>query len=178
MLGAIWPSKLFSSAFGVFTIFKQYFLPLSILVYCNGRIVWILTRRIDSNLENSEISENKLSKKFLLARTNTIKSFLLVSIFFIICWTNDEVYYLMYNLGYEANWNGTYYNFCLIMVFLNSTVNPFIYLLKYQDYKTALKYLFGYKAKRKSEDNQSRTSSAATSTNTSLYSLTLKKTIV
>ena len=117
MLGAIWPSKLFSSAFGVFTIFKQYFLPLFILVYCNSRIVWILTRRIDSNLDNSENSENKLSRKFLLARTNTIKSFLLVAIFFIICWTCEEIYYLIYNIGYDANWNGTYFNFVSLWYF-------------------------------------------------------------
>ena len=132
--------------------FRQFWfkcIPLLILVYCNSRIVWILTRRIDSNLDNSGNSENKLSRKFLLARTNTIKSFLLVAIFFIICWTCEEIYYLMYNLGYEANWNGNYFNFCLIMVFLNSTVNPFIYLSKYQDYQVALKYLF----KTKGESN-------------------------
>ena len=145
MMTEFWPSDFFSSAFGVFIIFKQYFLPLFILVYCNGRIVRILTRRIDSNLENPESSENKISRKFLLARTNTIKSFLLVGIFFVICWTNDEIFYLMYNFGQEVDWNGTYYNFCLIMVFLNSTVNPCIYLFKYQDYQDALKYLYGHK---------------------------------
>ena len=172
MMAEFWPSDFFNSAFGVFIIFKQYFLPLFILVYCNGRIIWILTRRLDSNLENLGSSENKISRKFLLARTNTIKSFLLVGIFFIICWTCEEIFYLMYNLGYEVNWNSTYFNFCLLMVFLNSTVNPFIYLLKYQDYQVALKYLFGCKTKRESEENQSNSFSAATNTNASVYSLT------
>ena len=171
MMTEFWPSEFFSSAFGVFIIFKQYFLPLFILVYCNGRIVWILTRRIDSNLENRQSIENKISRKFLLARTNTIKSFLLVGIFFIICWTCEEIFYLMYNLGYEVNWNSTYFNFCLILVFLNSTVNPFIYLFKYQDYQVALKCLFGCKSKGESEDNRSQSLSAATSTTTSVYSL-------
>ena len=167
MMTTFWPSDFFSSTVGVFIIFKQYFLPLFILVYCNGRIVWTLTRRIDSNLENSESNENIMSRKFLLARTNIIKSFLLVSIFFVICWTNEEIYYLMYNLGYDANWNSTYFKFCILMVFLNSTLNPFIYLFKYHDYQVALKCLFGCKAKGESEDNRSNSFSSAASANTS-----------
>ena len=126
-----WPSHLFSSAWGVFVIFIQFIGPLGILIYCYGRIVWILTRKIDSNLDNKEknISETKsvLSRRFLAERNNTVKTFLLVGVCFIICWVNDEVYYLMYNLGYDADWNGTYFKFCVIMVFLNCTVNPFVY---------------------------------------------------
>ena len=106
-----------------------------------------------------------------MARTNTIKSFLLVGIVFIVCWTNEEVFYLMYNLGQEVDWNGTYYNFCVIMVFPNSTVNPFIYLCKYQDYQVALKYLLCYKTKGESEDNRSLSFFSATSTNTSVNSI-------
>ena len=82
MLSVVWPSRLFSSAFGVFVIVIQFIAPLIILVYCNGRIVWVLTRRIDSNIDNLSSNENQLNSKFLLARTNTIKTFLLVGIFF------------------------------------------------------------------------------------------------
>ena len=49
----------------------------------------------------------------------------------------------MYNLGYKADWNSTYFQFTVLMVFLNCTVNPFIYLIKYKDYQTALKKLLG-----------------------------------
>ena len=58
----------------------------------------------------------------------------------------------MYNLGYDANWNGTYYKFCQIMVFLNCTVNPFIYLFKYRDYQVALQDLLGCKVQSESEE--------------------------
>ena len=165
MLSSFWPSRLFSGTFGVFVICVQFIGPLIILLYCYGRIVWTLTRRIGSNLDNSS-NENQLSNKFLLARTNTIKTFLLVGIFFIICWINDEIYYLMYNLGYNANWNGTYFKFCVIMVFLNCTVNPFIYLFKYQDYQVALNRLFGSKTQnttREGADTNNHSSAATVS---------------
>ena len=45
----------------------------------------------------------------------------------------------MYNSGYKVDWNGVYYKFTVLMVFLNSTVNPFIYLVKYKDYQMALR---------------------------------------
>ena len=44
----------------------------------------------------------------------------------------------MYNLGYEIDWNSVYYMYTILMIFLNCTVNPFIYLIKYQDYQQAL----------------------------------------
>ena len=120
----------------------QFICPVIILIYCYGRIAWTLTRRIDSNLgqdtSTSEV-ENKSNSKFLKARNNTIKTVLLVGICFIICWVNDEVYLLMYFVGYDVNWNGLYYKFCISMVYINCTVNSFVYLIKYQDYQRALK---------------------------------------
>ena len=114
-------------------------------MYCYGRIVWVLTRRIDSKLEAN--SDNKMQTnvrdKFQLARQNTIKTFLLVGLCFIICWSNDQILFLMFNLGYDVDFNGIYYKFGVLMVFLNCTVNPFIYLIKYRDYQHALRELFG-----------------------------------
>ena len=103
-----------------------------------------------------------LSKRFSAARNNTIKTVLLVGICFIVCWVNDEVYYLLHNLGYEADWNSPYFKFCLIMVFLNCTVNPFVYLIKYQDYQKALKEFLGFKDKELPEKSHS-TASTTTS---------------
>ena len=149
MVYAFWPSLLLSTIFGIVMIVIQFIIPLIILVYCYGRIVWILTRRIDSNLQAS----NMQTEKFLLARKNTIKTFLIIGLCFVICWSNNQVYYLMYNLGYNADWNSTYFQFTVVIVFLNCTVNPFIYLIKYQDYQIALRKLFGCERKKPEEDS-------------------------
>ena len=165
---SVWPSHLISSIWGVLIVWIQFIGPVLILVYCYGRIAWILTRRLDSNLEStgstSEV-ENVIKSKFLKARNNTIKTVLLMGICFIICWVNDEVYYLMYNLGYNADWNGTYFKFCVIMVFLNCTVNPFVYLIKYQDYQEALRYFF---TKEKAFSKRSYSSSEIAISNVSI----------
>ena len=159
MVYAFWQSLLFSSIFGVFLITIQFIIPFIILIYCYGRIVWILSRRIDSNLQTSDTQ----TEKFLLARKNTIKTFLLVGLCFVICWSNNQVYYLMYNLGYNVDWNGIYFQFTVLMVFLNCTVNPFIYLIKYQDYQSALKKLFACGKKKHGEDSEIKRSIATLS---------------
>ena len=107
-------------------------MPLIILIYCYGRIVWVLTRRIDSKLSSSGSSNT-----FQLARTNTIKTLLTVALCFVICWSNVEIYTAIYYLSNDVEsgsyWNNTYFNFTVFMVFLNCTINPFIYLIKYKE---------------------------------------------
>ena len=138
-----------------------FLVPLLILTYCYGRILWVLTRRIGSNLDKAATQNDT----FHVARTNTIKTFLLVGVFFIICWSNNQVYYLMSKLGYKINWNGTYYKFTVLMVFLNCTVNPFIYLIKYKDYQKALKSCFGCGTKTDKEEPRTKSTSTTNNNN-------------
>ena len=141
-----WSSRLLSNIWGVVMVCVQFLGPVTILVYCYGRIAWTLTRRIDSNLGKESSTPKlaiKVNNKFLRARNNTIKTVLLVRICLIVCWLNDEVYLLMYFLGYDVDWNGLYYKFCMIMVYVNCTVNPFVYLIKYQNYQRALRKFCG-----------------------------------
>ena len=64
----------------------------------------------------------------------------------------------MYNLGYEVDWNSTYYKFSIVMVFLNCTVNPFIYLFNYKDFQSALKDLFCCNRLQENGQSQMQTS--------------------
>ena len=154
-----WPSPLFKKVFGVVAFSLAFFIPLIILVYCYGRIVWILTRRLDFNI-NSVSSQ---SDTFELARTNTIKTMFTVALFFIICLSNNQIYYLMFTLGFKEDWNSPYYKFTMVMVFLNCTINPFIYLFKYQDFHTALKESLGCIKFKNVEESEIRCSTVSTS---------------
>ena len=62
----------------------------------------------------------------------------------------------MYNLGYDVDFNSTYWKFSTLMVFVNCTVNPFIYLIKYRDYQQALRELFGCQKKDRGESETKR----------------------
>ena len=122
------------SVIGVFVVFVEFLIPLMILIYCYGRILWIIRARIGSNMG----SEDAQRAKFELARSNLIKTLFIVAFFFVICFLGNEVCYLLFGFGFEVNQNTGYYNFTVGMFFLNCTVNPFIYLVNYKDFQKAL----------------------------------------
>ena len=155
----VYPSKLLKKVFGVIVFLQQFFIPLIILVFCYGKIVWILSRRLDFNT-NSGKSQ---SDKFQLAGTNTIKTMFIVALFFVICLSNTQVYFLMTNLGYEVDWNSQYIQFTMVMSFLNCTINPFTYPFKYQDFHKDLKKSLGCVKFKNVKELETRGSTITTS---------------
>ena len=154
---ACWPSPMFRSGFGIFLVVIEFIAPLVILIYCYGSIIYILTRRVDSSF-NTAVPQ---TDTFQMARKNTIKTFALISVCFVVCWSCNQILFLMYNFGFEVNWNGFINKFGVIMAFTNCTINPFVYLIKYRDYQKALMGLFGCK---KSQDDSSITYSKTMAT--------------
>ena len=118
----------------MFVVSVEFIVPLVILIYCYGRILWMIRNRIGSNLN----SDNKQNVKFEVARDNVIKTLFIVVFFFFICSVGIEVIFLFFSFGFEVDWNSGYYQFTVIMVFLNCTINPFIYLINYKDFQKAL----------------------------------------
>ena len=158
MLYTFWPNPLSKNTYGVFIFFITFLTPLIIFIFCYGRIVWILTRRIDSSLNGAK------NDKIELARTNTIKMLLLVVLGFVICWSSNAIYYMMYNLGFNADWNSTFYKFTVVMAFMNCTINPFIYLAKYQDFQTALMSYYGCQKSQRHENFDQKSAQGSVST--------------
>ena len=111
----------------------EFIVPLMILAYCYARILSIIRARIGSKMG----SEDAQTAKFELARNNVIKTLFIVVFFFFMCSLGIEVLFLFYSLGFEVDWNSGYYKFTVIMLFLNCTINPFIYLINYKDFQKA-----------------------------------------
>ena len=133
-INQFWPSDKMKKAFGIVVIFFQLFIPFIILVFCYGNIAWMLSRRINTDMTDTNVGNNSVSSKceppkhvsglgkrkqladvhkdkFQLARRNTIKTLLIVGCCFIVCWSQNQVLYLMFNLGYDLDWNSKYYHF-------------------------------------------------------------------
>ena len=157
-----WPSDQLRTYVGLGLIFIQFFVPFFVLIFCYSKIVRVLTRRINNNLTSShdktvtQITDTN-KEKFQLARKNTIKTLLIVGLCFIICWSQNQIMFFMYNCGYDINFNSTYVQYTILMVFLNCTVNPFIYLMKYRDYQEALR-LFLHCSEKAEADSSSNLS--------------------
>ena len=179
----LWPSDKIKTVFGTVILFIEFIIPFIILIFCYGKIVWMLSRRINTGMgnvksqakkyenKNSASDKDKITDvhkdKFQLARRNTIKTVLIVGLCFIICWSQNEFSYLMYNFGYPIERNSTYYKFTILMVFCNCTVNPFIYLIQHHDYQVAVRQFLRCKTMDK-EENWSQNSISIASNQTDL----------
>ena len=129
----------------------EFIVPLLILVYSYGRILWIIKARIGSKMENDDAQ----TAKFEVARNNVIKTLFIVVFFFFMCSLGIEVLFLCYSLGFEVDWNSGYYKFTVIMVFLNCTINPFIYLINYKDFQKSLVRHFCCRSRTAEHDSNS-----------------------
>ena len=67
------------------------------------------------------------------ARSNVIKTLATVGVFFVVCWTPNEVCYVAHFVGYPlVDFTSTFYNSTVLLVFAISLVNPVIYAVRYR----------------------------------------------
>ena len=64
---------------------------------------------------------------------NVFKTLATVAACYVICWTLNQFSYLTFNLGLSFDHiNSTFHSVTIIMVFINSCVNPVIYCIRYE----------------------------------------------
>ena len=83
-----------------------------------------------------------MAESLLRARRNTFKTFLIVFVTFLICWTPNQIIYFSFNLGMPLQFTEWYYLLSVAMVASNSCVNPVIYALKYRQFRKGLRGMF------------------------------------
>ena len=134
------PSMAVEQAVGIIHVMVLYFLPLIMLAYLYGRMIWVIRRqaRVHPGATGSGGGDSRMNR----AQRNLMKTVALVTAFFVVCWSCNQFFFLLAKSGYSVDWSGTFYHFSVIMVFLNCCVNPFVYILKYKDFQDVLKRSF------------------------------------
>ena len=93
-------------------------------------------------VSSAPFSSNHGPHTMMRAQKNLLKTLVLVSSSFVVCWSWNALFFLVANLGYRVVY-GHFYHFTVVMVFLNSCVNPFIYICQYREFQRGLKKLLG-----------------------------------
>ncbi len=138
-----WPSLKSRRIFSVILIMFQFFIPLLILIFCYVRIAQILHSKAKVHPQPAAYKSTNQGNKWMLIRKNTIKTLATVAILFFLCWVWNQFYFLLLNLGYSLDFNNDYYHFTVVMVCINSCINPIIYSLQYKPFQAAVKQTFG-----------------------------------
>jgi phosphotransferase system glucose/maltose/N-acetylglucosamine-specific IIC component len=73
------------------------------------------------------------------AKKDVIKTLAFVSACFVLCWSWNQIYFTMYNFGYAVDFNGKFYHFTVVMVFLNCCLNPLIFAVRYHKFRNRVR---------------------------------------
>ncbi|KAK2154720.1 hypothetical protein LSH36_259g01011 [Paralvinella palmiformis] len=140
-----WPNEKWQKVYGISAIFVQFMGPLILLIFFYTRMFIVLRRNIKTDRIGGfrgQAVQRRVVDTMGNARKNILKTLSIVAFFFAFCWSWNQTYFLMFNLGYElVDFTSPFYNFTVVMVFLNCCLNPFIYIAKYEEFQKTMKAL-------------------------------------
>nr|XP_054750248.1 trace amine-associated receptor 5-like [Lytechinus pictus] len=139
---------------GVIVFLSQYLFPLVIMLYVHTRIAATMKNRVGNGQEQTqdiqrdhqdvriEVERQAPVPNYRVrARKNIIKSLFTVTVIFAVCWTPNQITYLVYNLGGRVNFLGVFYNITVAMATCNMCCNPFIYTFQYRKFQKGVRTL-------------------------------------
>ena len=83
-------------------------------------------------LDNLSDSDRRRQEKLAKVRSNILKTLALVSFCFVFCWAGNQIWFFMFGLGYPLDFSSPFYTFSVFAVYVNCSINPFIYIMKYE----------------------------------------------
>ncbi len=128
-----WPSLTANRVAGIYLFTLQYVIPAAMFIYCYIKIALALRSRLTVGGQK----ETAMKK----ARRNITVTLGVVNLSFMICWGINQIYFFMFNVGYPMDFQGAFYHFTVILLYCNCCVNPFIYIIQYDQFKRAVKRL-------------------------------------
>ena len=76
-----------------------------------------------------------------MAGRNATLTSLIVCCGYVVCWSPNEISFLLNFVGYTIDFAGWFYHFTVVLVFTNSCINPIIYTAKYSEFQLGVKRL-------------------------------------
>ncbi|XP_071798786.1 alpha-1A adrenergic receptor-like [Asterias amurensis] len=141
----------YSEIFGIVLVIATYFLPFTVMLVVYVHITLVLKKgaarlgpapAVQPSGSGSGVVNDQRGS-LMRARRNTFKTLLIVFIAFTVCWTPHEVKYFLFSLGVIDDLTSPTSLITVAMIAANGCVNPFIYAIKYKQFRKALKKLFG-----------------------------------
>ena len=125
--------------YGAWNFLSFFLLPLVIFVYCYGHIVFVMRKQMrvmaSHNVEASAQSASQAQSKRV--KWNVIKTMIIVSAFFIVCWCPFNVYIMaVEDIFGPSELIG--YIITLFLPYVNISLNPFIYATKHEGVRRIL----------------------------------------
>ena len=163
-----WPEQLASIFIFSLLFISQYVIPAGIFLYNFYRIKKRINT-LDTSLKTA-LGQPKQRVEIMKSKRRTIRIVLMVLVTFLVCWTPNNIMYLLFQYGHvsDVSWSSDYYQFGIILGFSSSCINPFLYAFQSKQFRVhcgkVLRKIFkigglGPEFKRRAATNESITSS-------------------
>jgi len=128
------------NGYGAWNFVSFFLIPLIIFVYCYGHIVVVMRKQTrvmaGHNVEGSAVSASQTQNKRI--KWNIIKTMIIVSVFFIVCWFPLNVYTMVVENVLKTSAHTIGYLVAVFLPYVNISMNPFIYATKHDGVRRIL----------------------------------------
>ena len=136
----MYPSLQIQMFMGILVVTLQYFIPLFIIIFAYTSIALVLRRGLKISGGNDAHGTSQTREQLMLeASKKVFKILLTVSVPFVVCWSPNQILYIMYNFGVPVDFESTLFHFSIVLAFLNCCINPIIYCLRYEEFQQELR---------------------------------------
>ena len=135
-----YPSLSVQRMTGVINFMVKFFIPIAIMIYSYGRILYVINQKIQPGNEQGQ-AKGKGKNSYSGAKKKTVRMLILVCLAFVLCWSWNQFYFLAYNLGANVSFQHPFFEFSIIAVFCNCCINPFIYIAKFEEFQRGLRIM-------------------------------------
>ena len=124
-------------------------LPMTVMTICYTRMIIALhqsAKHVHGKGSNSMAdSKSNSVHKLRLAQINIFQTCLIMILFFLICWLTKDTALLLYIMGVYKSISNSHYAVGHLFIVCNSCLNPYIYAIRYDDFKQQMKRLWNGK---------------------------------
>ncbi|XP_038076837.1 allatostatin-A receptor-like [Patiria miniata] len=135
----LWPSPAYQAFHGLTLFIVEFVIPVAVMVVSHYFAVRGLKRQAQSLLARNK-SKTSPAFSLLQSRGRVIRMVLIVVVTFIICWAPDQIGFLILNFGglSPEYFSSLTYRAFTVLAFLNSCINPAIYIGLNKNFRAAV----------------------------------------
>ncbi|XP_077984700.1 histamine H2 receptor-like [Glandiceps talaboti] len=137
-----WSSPTFGKFVGISNAFAQYFIPLIVMSVAYIRCIVVLKQKSLADVHTCQSLENAPTDSLKRARLNVLKMLILVFLAYALCWGPNQVVFFAFCMGVPLDFGSSLYHTTVVLGYINSSINPFIYALKYRQFQKGVRLVF------------------------------------
>lgn len=116
-------------------------IPLTTMSYCYVKMFLALSESKMRFHSSTKGSSSSSEHKIRLAQSNIFQTCLIMTVLFLVSWLSAKSAQLLYSIGIYESLSGNHYTLGNLAIVANSCVNPYIYVLRYEDFQHQLREL-------------------------------------